>query len=441
MVTSGIRESYVPGSLPYDRVELNLDKKKYYQMHRNAVVLLSGNGEVVGANTGTGTQSEVGKIAIETMALDKLEFEIETQDPREARSTTFVTGELVTGTYGTAKTFTVADASIFRPFDLIVNETTGEQLLITAVDTTTSPDEITAYPAFESTGFTGETSFPLTTTNGTPQAKTNGDVITIIGNAMPEGSGAQSIIDTDPVADLQYMQTFRQEFGETYEKSRTSQRAYQGIDDMGERAKSNLLVKMERAILRSKLNKQTTVAAGEGTARTMQGMKSTVSTYNQAASALVGGGNDLTVPKLDQIIDQLSDKNRSGRLIGLANGTTIRKFRELMDNKVTVNVEVGSKEFGLQSLVYQGQLPLSFIQHEVMDDIADELFVFDPATFEIVNLDGDAVGLESDKRDIPGTNENARREIKDAYTGSYSVKYIDEAANSVITGLTHTISG
>ena len=117
MVTSGIRESFLPGSLPYDRVELNIDKKRYYQMHRNAVVLLSGNGEVVGANTGTGTQSEKAQLAIETRVLDKMEFEIETQDPREARSTTFVAGNLTTG-----NTYLTAPSDFLMSFSLAIIE-------------------------------------------------------------------------------------------------------------------------------------------------------------------------------------------------------------------------------------------------------------------------------------------------------------------------------
>jgi hypothetical protein len=442
MVTSGVRETYLPGSLPYDRIDLKIDKSKYYQLANNSVLLLSGLGEsgIVGANQDVYAQSQSAQISIESKVLKQMEWEIETQNPRLTKSTTFVTGALPTGTYGTAGTYSVADASIFRPFDQIINETTKEILLVISTDTTASPDTISAIPAWESTGTTGQTSFPLTRTNGTPQAKTNGDIITIIGNAAPEGSGAQPIIDTDPVADLQYMQIIRKEFGEVFEKGLVSQRGYMGIDDQKERCKADWLIDAETAVIRSKINKKAAVTSGEGTARSMQGMLACVSTYNQAASALVGGGNDWTIPKFDQLIDQLSPKNRSGKLVMLASGTAIRKYKELVSDKTEYEIMMGDKEFGFAPLVYKGALPLYIIKHPVFDTLGSESLIFDPALFQLVNLDGDGLDLETNKRDIPGTAINGRRVTQDAYIGSYSIEWYDEAGNSRVTGLSHSFT-
>lgn len=439
MVLTGISESFAPGTNEYKRTTLDMTKNKYYDISRTSLLFVGGFGSVPGAQM-TADQ-EKATIRLESRIEDQTEIEIMTHDPRLTLSTTFVTGALPTGTYGTAGTYTVADASILRPYDLIKNMTTGEVLLVTAVDTSASPDEITAYPAFESSNFSGKTSFPASLTDGTPQAKNNGDVIQIIGTAFPEGSTQGNIIDSEPTVALNYMQVFREDYGVTYEEMNTSKNGLMAMADKEERAKADLLLKLERAMLDSKINKQSTTS---GTIRSMQGMKGTVSTYNQAASALVGGGNDITVPKLDQIGEQIAGGINGNRAVGLVSGAFIRKLRELMDGKVETQVVVGSEDFGIKALRYESALlTFDFVHHTYFDITGndEEAFFFSPNNYELVNLKGCDLGKVSEKKGISGgLAANDKMAMQDALYGAYTIDYRNEQGSALITGLTHTIS-
>lgn len=439
MVLTGIQESFAPGTNEYKRTTLDMTKNKYYDISRTSLLFVGGFGTVPGAQM-TADQGKA-TIRLESRVEDQLTIEIMTHDPRLTLSTTFVTGSLPTGVYGTAGTYSVADASILRPYDLIKNMTTGELLLITAVNTGASPDEITAYPAFESSNFSGKTSFPASLTNGTPQAKTNGDVIQIIGTAFPEGSTQGNIIDSQPTVALNYMQIFREDYGVTYEEMNTTKNGLMALADKEERAKADLLLKMERAILDSKINEQST---NSGTVRSMQGIKGTVSTYNQAASALVGGGNDITVPKLDEIGEQIAGGINGNRAIGLVSGKFIRKLRELMDGKVETKVVVGSEDFGIKALRYESALlTFDFVHHDYFDIVgnSDEALFFSPNNYELVNLKNADLGKVSEKKGIAGgLAANDKMAMQDALYGAYTLDYRNEKGSALITGLVHTIS-
>lgn len=440
---AGFAESFAPGTLEYKRVSFDVSKNKYYKPNRLGTILLTGFGQIPGEQM-TPDQKKV-TVSLESKVVDQMEFEILTHDARLTQQTTFVTGTLTTGTRGTASTYTVADASILRPFDIIQNMTTGEQLLVTAIDTSTTPDQITAYPAYSQTGFSGLSQFPWTLSNASAQTKTNGDVVRIVGTAFIEGSNASSIIDSRPETAVNYIQIFREDYGTTWEEAQTKKNGLMELADKEERALGNLLVKMEKALIEGKINKQSiTVGSDTGTSRTMQGIKGTISTFNQAASALIGGGNDASVPKLDQIIDQIAPGNMSGRIIGFCSGAFVRKFRELMDNKVEVQVPVGSDEFGLKALVYQGQIPMFLVRHEIFDAAgnSDEAMFFDPAHYQVVNLTNGQLGKVSEKKGLPGANlaNNQTMKLQDAHYGAYSMEYRFESAAALVTGLVHTIS-
>ena len=140
MVISGLSYTFDPGSIEYARVPVNIDKDDYYLLDRMRALILSGMGEVLG-ETKTETQTST-TVELVSEAVDQMEFEITTHDPRLVRETTLVTGTLPTGVYGTTNTLTVTDASVFKQFDVIVNETTNEQLLVTAINTAAAPEEI-----------------------------------------------------------------------------------------------------------------------------------------------------------------------------------------------------------------------------------------------------------------------------------------------------------
>jgi len=439
MVISGIAESFAPGTNEYKRVSFDVSKDKYYDLSRASLIFTSGFGELPGSVM-TGDQKAT-KVSLESKVLDQTEFEIMTHDPRLTLQTTIVAGAVTTGTYGSTNTLTVSDASIFRPNDVIINDTTGELMLITAVDTSASPDELTYYPAFESSNFSGKTSFPASLTDGTPQAKTATDVVRVVGTAFEEGSTQGNIIDSQPTVSLNYMQIFREDFGVTYEEAQTTKNGRMAMADKEERAQANLLLKLERALIEGKINKQ---SAANGTIRTMQGIKGTVSTYSQAASALVGGGNDITRAKLDQIGDQIAGSIRSTRAICLCSGEFMRKIASLMGDNVNVEVVVGSEEFGIRALRYTSALlEFDFIRHDIFDIAgnSDEALFFDPSNFELVNLKGSELGLVSQKKGIAGgLAANDKMAMQDALYGAYSLDYRNEEGSALVTGLSHTIS-
>jgi hypothetical protein len=203
-MANGLTYSFNPGSTEHVRVPVNIDKNDYYLLDRMRAIILSGMVETLGT---TKTQDqETTTVELVSEPVSQMEFEIQTQDPRLARETTLVTGSLATGTPGTPGVLTCNDASIFKEFDIIVNETTGEQMLVTAINTALTPDQITVYPGFQSTGFSGKTSFPASLTAGTASTKTNGDTIRIIGNAFPEGSSSGALYDSDATTAINYVQ-------------------------------------------------------------------------------------------------------------------------------------------------------------------------------------------------------------------------------------------
>ncbi len=435
--TEGLSYAFNPGSNEYMRVPVEIAKDDYYLLDRMRAIILSGMGEVLGA-TKTDDQ-ETTTVEIESQVVDQMEFEIDTHEPRLQRSTTHVTGSLTTGTAGTAYNVSVDDASIFKAYDEVVNETTNEQYLVLDIDTTASPNTINILPAFNSTGFSGKTSFSWTLSPGTPQTKTNGDTLRIIGNAFPEGSSAGTIIDQNMTVSINYVQIFSKEFGLTFEQQNTKSRGRHLLEDKDDRAFTNFLEEMESAIISSQIHKGTVAGAP---VRTMLGMKNTSETYNQAASALVGGGNDWTIQKIDQIADQLAPHVKSDRIVCLSSGVGLRKLRSIKEALVEVPAEIGSETFGIKAWKYEGIKPIYFVRHYEFDQSADQAFFFDPANFKLRNLSGGELGYVSDKKGLPGANltSNDKMAFQDAHYGAYSADYRNEKGCALVTGLQHTIS-
>lgn len=436
-MSTGLTYAYNPGSTEYVRVPVNIDKNDYYLLDRMRAIILSGMVEVLGA---TKTQDqETTTVELVSEPVNQMEFEIQTQDPRLARETTLVTGSLATGTAGTTNVLTCTDASIFKEFDVIVNETTGEQMLITAINTSLSPDQITVYPGFQSTGFSGKTSFPASLTAGVAQAKLNGDTIRIIGNAFPEGSSSGAIYDSDATTAINYIQIFRKEFGLTYEQQQTEQRGRQKLEDKDERALTNLIEEMESSIISSKIHKQVINGAPH---RTMLGIKNTIETNASAASALVGGGNDITIAKLDQIGDTIAPFVRAKEVVCLCSGTFIRRLSQLKDAQVEVNVDVGSEEFGIKAYKYKGQKNINFVQHYEFNSQPDQALFFDPANYKLRNLVGGELGYVSEKKGLPGAvlTNNSQMAFQDAHYGAYSIDYRNQKGGFLLSGLAHTFS-
>lgn len=443
---TGVGTTFAPGSEEYKRVTFDLDDDEYYVKSRFKALILNQMGNIPGAAK-TDTQM-TRPLTLESRKVNQLKFEILTHDANLTMQTTFVSGTLTTGTKGTVQTYTVADASILRPYDVIQNMNTGEFLWVASVNTSASPDEITAYPGFNQTGYSGLTAFPWSLSNAAATTKTNGDVIRIVGVAFPEGSSSSNLIDSRPTASVNYIQHFREDYGVTFEENEQEKHGKMDIKDKEKRALGNLIVKMERALVEGKINEETVTDPNTSTSKTilaMQGMKGIPSTYNQAATALNGGGSDITKSKLDQLCDQIAPGVRSGYAIGLCSGTFTRKLRELMENSVNIDVEVGAKEFGLKANRYHGpDLTIDFVRHDIFDASgnSDELFLYDPTNFKLVNFGNNGtLGKVSEKKGITGgTADNDTLTIRDGWAGWYSMEYRNEAGSALVTGLSHTIS-
>lgn len=440
---TGTGTTFAPGTIPYVRTIMPVsNKSKYYNPSRTAVLLLSGFSDVPGA---TLTADQGGKkISLTSRVTDQLEFEILTHEPRLGLTTTFVSGSLSTGSKGTASTYTVDDASILRPYDVIENLTTGEFLWVATVDTTASPNEITAYPSVSQTGFSGLTAFPWTLSNDSPATKTAGDAIKIVGVAFPEGSSSGNKKDTSPTVAVNYVQQFREDIGVTWEEEQQKKYGLMSVNDKYERAMGDLLIKMENTFIGGKINKE---SVNGRVTRFMQGIKGTISTNSLACSALVGGGADVSRAKYDQIAELVSEQNLSGKAVALVSGTHIRKLQEIMKDQVEVHVPVGSKEFGLRAFNFKSAFlngGIDFIHHTYFDQAghSDEMLVLDPSTFEMVSFTNGELGKVSSKKGLQawGTASNDTLELQDGLVGWYSLDYRFEKANALISGITNTIA-
>lgn len=438
---NGLGTPFAPGTEEYKRVEFDISKDGYYKPSKTALLIAGGFGDVPGAKK-TNDQKKA-RISLESKECEQMEFEILTHDPRLTLDTTLVTGTLPTGTYGSTNTLTVADASILRPGDIVKNMTTDEYLYVTATNTTPSPDQITVYPAFQQTGFTGLTSFPWSLSNAAPQAKTNGDTIRIVATAASTGSTSGTLIDSRPTASVNYIEIFREDFGLTWEEEQTARNGRMAIQDKEERAKGNLLIKLDRALIEGAINKQTD--ANGNIIYSTQGIEGTATA--KASSAYVGGGADVTRAKLDEIAAEIQDANISGRITCLCGGTFIRKINEIMKDLVETRVMVGDDTFGLKALTYENTfLPIDFVRHEIYDQTgkSDEALFFDPGHLTLKHLKGGTMGYISEKKGQPFGNlvANDKMAIQDAWYGAYGLEYKFMADSArLVTGLTHTISG
>lgn len=437
MVTTGLGYSYDPGTLPYVRVPVSLEKGDYYLLDRMRAIILSGMGEALGANQTEDQKTAV--IEIESMPVDQMEFEIMTHEPRLEVSTTHVAGSLATGTAGTAYDVSVADASVFQAYDTVENLTTGEHYLVLDIDTAASPNTINILPAVNSTGFSGKTTFSATLTPGVAQAKTDGDVLIKVGPAFPEASSAGIVVDNDATSAWNYIQIFRKEFGIGFEAQKVNKKGRQDLEDKDERALTNLIEDMEAAIIRGKIHKSTVSGAP---VRKMLGMANTAITNVAAASALPGGGNDITVAKLDYIADVVAPYTKSDKIIGLVSGQFIRKMRSVKDQVTEVNVEVGSDSFGFKAYKYEGgPKPIYLVRHFQYDQRPDQAVFFDPSNFKLRNLEGGELGYVSDKKGLPGATltDNDQLAFQDAHYGAYSLDYRNEKGTFVLTGISNSI--
>lgn len=438
---NGLGAPFAPGTEEYKRVEFDIAKDKYYKPSKTALLMVGGFGDVPGAKE-TNDQRKA-RISLESKEVEQMEFEIMTHDPRLSLETTLVTGTLTTGTYGSTNTLTVADASILRPGDIVKNMTTDEYLYITATNTGASPDEITVYPAFQQTGFTGLTSFPWSLSNATPQTKTNGDTIRIVATAVSTGSTSTNIIDSRPTASVNYIEIFREDYGLTFEEEQTVRNGRMTFQDKEERAKGNLLIKLERALIEGAINKQ--VDANNNTIYSTQGIEGTATAV--AASALVGGGNDITRPKLDQLASILQDANMGGRITCLCGSAFIRKIQEVMKDLVETKVVVGDEAFGLKATTYENNfLPIDFVRHEIYDQTGktDEALFFDPQHLQLCHMKNGTMGKVSEKKGIPSGNlvANDKMAKQDAIYGAYGLEYRFMADSArLVTGLSHNIVG
>lgn len=440
---SDLYDSFAPNTTEFKRVIFDIEKGKYYKPHKSSVLLATGIGEVV--SEGLGKEQKKVKMQLKSRIEEQMQFEIMTHDARLTQQTTFVTGSLPTGSKGSSGTYTVADGSILRAGDVIKNMTTGEYLFVSAVDTTTSPDQITAYPGFQQTGFSGLTAFPWTLSDASPTTKSNLDVIRIVGNAFQQGSYAGDIIDSRPTTAVNYMQIFREEFGIKLEESKIRKNGRMDLADKEERAKADFLIKLEKAIIEGAINQDTvSVDSVSGKVFTMQGIRGTVSTYNQAITALTGGGTEWTIPKLEQVLAQISDASTTGKVIALCGQNALRKFRELLENKVQINVQIGQEDFGIKPFRYESQfLTVDFVRHEIFDASgnSDDILFFDPGNYDLVHLKDCEMKLASQHKGLPygGLSANDRLAIQDAWHGVYSLDYRFEESSALVTGATYTI--
>lgn len=429
-MVQGTQFGYTPGNIEYKRTGINIG----YLPRTTPLLFMSGDTQI------TGDMSEASqKLSLKIRPVNNAEFDWFEHDTQFTRSTTFTTGSLAAGTRGTAKAYTVVDASIFHEGHICLNTSTGEQFRVVSTDTTLSPDQVTMYPAFFQTAGTTVSAFPGALTDGTSSTNTSGDTLMIIGNAQKEGGSAVDIYNTDPTRRLQYTQIFRRSVGDT--ETNLNSENFNATTTPAERKKQvlgDLMEDVEDQMLFGQLNKST---VDNSPVRTFLGVRSFISTNNVAVTALAGGGTDLTIFKLDNL-GELAYAGTNGRpskqpKVALSGSNIIRKIQDVSRDTHTINLLPGAKTINIKAKIINTAFgDLHWVYHSKMNTagLSDEILIIDRDQLEMGHLKNRNLKFRP--------NEQANDE--DAQRGSWIAEWTflpkNEKSHVRITGVTPVFS-
>lgn len=277
------------------------------------------------------------------------------------------------------------DATIFKPGHIILNETSNENLLVIAVDTTNGTIKVRRDVGAKhatNPAITGDT--------------TAGDMITIVGNGFPEGAPLGTSIAYAPVRHYNYTQIFRTPLSIT----RTARKTRLRWDDQGayREAKREALqvhsTEMEKAFLygeREEITALSGPAAPLDVASTGQPLRLTRGMANwlpTATTASVSVHTDLATYNSGVLTEAIWDEFLEASFryggkekLALGGSTVLHVLNQLAKNKSELNVAPADQTYGFRLIEYVTPFgTLMLYNHPLMTDNPTwrkELFVLD----------------------------------------------------------------
>lgn len=264
-----------------------------------------------------------------------------------------------------SQTFTVADANIWVPNSILVNQTTGEHMLVTGINGLT----ITVVRGISGT---------------TPAAITATDRIQSIGTAYAEGSGRPQPVTQKGESRTNYVQIFKNGWAITGTATAIgwttgSQLAYNRQQAFAYHAED-----IERAFMFGKPgvmvhdNKQLRLSAG---------IVHQIETYGGLVESAATGSSsgDLSMDDLLDFLRRIFDKNVKGmpnERISFCGSGVVAKIQQMVRMDSRYNIGVGESSYGIKVmklLGFNGDLTLA--THPMMTENTawgDDLYVFHP---------------------------------------------------------------
>lgn len=373
-MATGPLYAVVPGQLGYQSVYLPTGQE----------ILARQNPLVIMASLATGgvapylgnTNNKQKPVSLKMMVVPSPEFQFYEFDPERTRTTT-----LSANINTTTTTIPISSADGFNIKDEIHLPSTGEIMRVTAV----GANVLTVERAFSST-LASNTVFPSSLTQDSASSATSGASVVRLGPAMEEGSFAIYRDRKQATRRIGHTQILRTDVIQTG----TEQAQEPSITIAEERFEKIKLQELAELYLDheyigwfGKLHR----ASRDGEViRTTQGMLNFISTNNVAASALQGGGSQITVDKLEDMIYRANKRggkktflvgNEGFRYIAklVRETSTINEYSSANDNKFGFSPDMIFGVFGQADFVYYPLMDLAPLNKQIVAIDPDQLML------------------------------------------------------------------
>lgn len=300
-----------------------------------------------------------------------------------------------------ATSIVLDDTSHITTGHIIQNTTTGEQMLVTAVDNGTNT--LTVVPAF------GETA---------SAAGTVDDFIVTIGSAIQEGAPAPNMNMPPENAEFNYTQIFRDPFGITGTEDATQ--LFGGRDRNYLRMKKGIehAVYIEMALWFGERNED---LSGTHPRRTLRGVDRWITTNRTDI------GGTLTEAEFE-FFTESAFRYGSSRKVAFCGFRAMSVINQFAAGKLETTDR--TKTFGVQIMKYlTGHGELSLVRHPLFEnDFSGRIYVLDMEDIALRPLRDTVL-----RRDIQANEDD---EVKDEYLTELSLEVGHEKKHAVLTGIT-----
>ena len=222
---------------------------------------------------------------------------------------------------------TVDDATMFRQYDLIKNDNTGEVMLAAADGTGT-----TLVIHASGRGYAGSAATNIT----------DNDVLFVVGNMIAEGSGVRNSLYRDPTKKYNYTQIFREPLAITNTAKATHLRSGKPYAEMKREALDRHTIDMERAFIFGEPKEDTATVFTTEPARSTGGILSFLSTNETTVS-----GGTLTYTAFMQFLEGLFAKG-SGEKLCFCGNRFLLTLNLMAEARGEFNLTAGASVYGIK---------------------------------------------------------------------------------------------